>query len=596
MSGQVKINTKVTGLNIRKGAGTSYPVVGVAPIGTVYNFTDTKYVSNQPWYNIPLGWISGGINTVYGEPYSIVISTDKVVSTNPVNTNDGADEDSVVASSGIDTNIGQRLYDATNKINDRENIQANTRLFGIPHQFTGSTDFRANSSFDIGRKFMETIVAEAPIMTVLPGAPSYLPDLSSTEKEQLDGFFKSFALDNPIDTSQLSDILSKNKEVRYFGFTAKYYEYMRFVNLLCSVTAVMIGLKDDQGLDLDGKFVPYKKMNWANYKFGNKAYASERTGEGAFDTENKAPENDRSRFEEIIAEMTGESPNYVQYYVESNASFNESMGNNTQQSKVEGLFDQAEGIVKELAFLADTGASKDGFVKAQDITGDFTRNLADKAGDSPNFMNRILGMSSNVIQGSNLLFPELWSDAQYSKSYSISLNFVSPYGTKEAVYLNVLVPLMHIIALSLPRQTSANSYAAPFLIKAFAKGFFNCEMGIVDSITIEKGGSGDSWTVDGLPTEVRVSLSIKDLYTKLSMTKESQVNLFFQNQSLIEFLGALCGVNLIKSEFQLKVDLIKTLLFGYVENLPRRAFEDIADTLRNNVFGLWRSITTFSKY
>ena len=70
-----------------------------------------------------------------------------------------------------------------------------------------------------------------------------------------------------------------------------------------------------------------------------------------------------------------------------------------------------------------------------------------------------------VLHGSNLIYPEIWMDSEYSKTYSIKMRLVSPYGTREAIYLNIFVPMFHALCLTLPRQTSANSYASPFIIR-----------------------------------------------------------------------------------------------------------------------------------
>jgi hypothetical protein len=204
-------------------------------------------------------------------------------------------------------------------------------------------------------------------------------------------------------------------------------------------------------------------------------------------------------------------------------------------------------------------------------------------------------MGTVVLSGANLVFPEIWGDSSYSKSYTVSMNLVSPYGDVEAIYLNIFVPMMHIIGLAMPRQNTPNSFTSPFLVKAFARGMFNCEMGIVDSVSIDKGGSGDAWSVNGLPTEVKISITIRDLYANMSMTSERDVMMFFQNQSLMEFLGTTCGIDLVKPELKLKIDLIRNLAFNYFTELPRTVYENIATTIRNNVFLPIKNLTTIAK-
>jgi len=205
-----------------------------------------------------------------------------------------------------------------------------------------------------------------------------------------------------------------------------------------------------------------------------------------------------------------------------------------------------------------------------------------------NLFSRILGVAPNVLNGSNILFPELWGDSSYNKSYNVTINLVSPYGDKESIYLNVIVPLMHLLALCLPKQTTANTFASPFLVKVFAKGWFSCEMGIIDSISIDKAGSGDSWSVHGLANEMKVTLSIKDLYSNLMVTNATRPDLFFQNYGLIDFLAVTCGVDITKPNFLLKLETIYSVFFGKALDLPKNMYNELIQAIRRQIDPLIR--------
>ena len=192
------------------------------------------------------------------------------------------------------------------------------------------------------------------------------------------------------------------------------------------------------------------------------------------------------------------------------------------------------------------------------------------------------------MKGSNILFPELWQNSHYNKSYNVTINLVSPYGDKESLYLNILVPLMHILVLGLPRQSTANSFSHPFLVKAFSKGWFSCEMGIVDSIQIDKGGSGEAWTIDGLPSEMKVTLGVKDLYSNLMITPTTKPGLFFENQGMIDFLAVMCGIDLTRPNFLIKLESMFSIFTGKVINLPKEAYNDIIQSVREKVLPLFR--------
>ena len=65
-----------------------------------------------------------------------------------------------------------------------QRINVTMKLFGMPYQFPESVDPRVPTvSSDIGLKFAENIVLEAPILTLIPGKPIYLPGNNQNKKE-----------------------------------------------------------------------------------------------------------------------------------------------------------------------------------------------------------------------------------------------------------------------------------------------------------------------------------------------------------------------------------------------------------------------------
>src|SRR5699024_7465962 len=111
-------------------------------------------------------------------------------------------------------------------------------------------------------------------------------------------------------------------------------------------------------------------------------------------------------------------------------------------------------------------------------------------------------------------------DSDFSNSYDISIKLRTPDGDKLSWFLNIYVPLAHLICLTAPREASdagPNGYISPFLVRGFYKGLFNCDMGIITNLSITRGRE-KAWTLDGLPTEVDVSMELKDLYKMLAIT------------------------------------------------------------------------------
>jgi len=464
------------------------------------------------------------------------------------------------------------LENIISNINNSSNVVSNInhRLLGIPYQFLDTADARLNSNDDMGRLFCENIFAEAPIVVIQPGAADFLPDYREHEKEIFQNLLGGIAEGDENADSALKDLIDDENESRYFGFKSDYSNYIKYVNLLCRATAQMLGIGD---CCPPGLSKPYKSFDWGNYKYFNN-YTCTGDSMNIFDNIG----------EEVESTITG-SHQYLSLYVDPSTSFSESTSNETAKSALEGKFDEMESKIKEYSFFADSMA----LGGAADTIKGYITNIMDGITNlSPDntFLNSLLGKGKQqIVYGSNLIFPEIWQDSQYNKSYSISTTFVSPYGDKESIYINCLVPMMHLLALALPKQTTANTYTSPFLIKMFAKGWFSCEMGMVENIQIDKGPE-QSWSVDGLATTLKVTLSVKDLYSQLMISPSNKPFLFFSNNGLIEFLGATCGVDLSMPSIELKVKIAMAVFLNSVTDLPTNWYRDMKESIYHDIYNL----------
>ena len=266
--------------------------------------------------------------------------------------------------------------------------------------------------------------------------------------------------------------------------------------------------------------------------------------------------------------------NYVQFYVDPESSPSDSFINEVGPSSLKGLADGADSTIKDLAFMINSGGGnaetiqKIGDNSVSAIQGMASELLggANSGGPLNNIVNRIGNMASNVIKGENIIIPDIYQSSSYSKSYSITIHLRSPYGTSFAYYMNIFVPLMHLLALVLPRQGSSNSYSSPFLVKGYLEGLWTVNMGIVSNLTIAK--DVETWNTDGLPTAVDVTLEIQDLYSDMAMTPNDKPLLFVNNSSLIEYLATTCGMSLTKPNFEAKFKLLANSVATAFTDIP----------------------------
>lgn len=486
------------------------------------------------------------------------------------------DVSTFVYGSELDSRITELLSENT-RLNDFNTV---TRIIGAPFQFTKETDCRPYSNLNIGRQFMENIMLEAPIVSFVPGLPSYLADFDATNRKVIEEYLSSKRLDTSISPEVMDKI--RQTEGRYFDFIGAYDDYMKYVNALCRMAAIYIGLADKT---VPGTDTLYKNYDWSRWeKDLSETYAEKQKAKGREGIWDQVTEFTENATTAVVQALVGDQK-YIRCYIDPSVSVSENSSNSTTQSAFAGLFDQVEGLGKDIMFFMGGSQSAMGTILG-DLGGAATgtaQSVTDNFNATSN-ISRLLGLTDHVVSGSNIIFPELWGDSAYGKSFNISVNLVSPYGDVECIFLNIIVPLMHLVCLGLPRQTSANSFASPFLVKVFAKGLFSCEMGMVEGISIEKrGGQGDAYTIYGLPLEVKVTLNVKDLYSNLMMTKSTTPQLFLHNQGLIEWLATTCGMDITKPVLPTKIESFISGFMNKIYDIPSNITDTVIQSWRNAI-------------
>lgn len=239
--------------------------------------------------------------------------------------------------------------------------------------------------------------------------------------------------------------------------------------------------------------------------------------------------------------------NFIQFYIDpTTSSVSESLTNKIGPSKFESIQASASDLAKEIGFIVQSGG-----VDAQSsLITEYIHEGIDAISDAlsgtntlTNLFSTILGSFNSSLVGESVVFPEIWQSNEFSKTYTIKIKLRSVYGHRETYYLDVMAPLMHIIAMALPKQSSTNSFGSPFIHRIYYPGIFSCNMGIVTSLEIDKHQNDCSWTIDGFPNEIDVTMQIADLYSDLPMTSGNDPDLFINNDSLLSYLGTICGID-----------------------------------------------------
>lgn len=108
--------------------------------------------------------------------------------------------------------------------------------------------------------------------------------------------------------------------------------------------------------------------------------------------------------------------------------------------------------------------------------------------------------------------PEMWADSSASMpSVTFNIPIHSPYGNPLSRFIDIAIPIAHVLAAGLPRSTGRSSYSAPFVCQWFYPGHTQCRYGMIESINITRGGGNVGFNENGEMLSCEIQISVKDL-------------------------------------------------------------------------------------
>lgn len=490
-------------------------------------------------------------------------------------------------------------------------MQVGMQLFGLPYQFLPSVDQRNPAvSKKLGRKFIENIVLDSSIVTIIPGEPRYLPAVSN--KAAFTNALLSAANGNFSELRTLSGY--RTSELRLYDFQSAYLKYFQYVNVLCRVAAGYLELNNPDGFTINGARVNFLNFDWKNYRWNEKNYhtvigklagagggiisriiqtgsrllgATKSSTSSMFSDPTAGSSNDELDSSENILKSTS----FIQFYADADTSRgSESVSNNTQQSAFKQLLDQGSQAMKDVAFMANSGGvDTDKLGKlGESAMSEIEKALGGDGGGTVNgaiggIMSRILSTGKSVIKGENIMMPDIWSGSSNSKSYSLEFKFRAMYGNRLSNFIDAIVPTLFCVGLAYPRGTTANSYGSPPLVKVYKRGDWTVNMGMVNSIEISKNEAVDAFSVDSVPMDITVTMGITDLYTDVALTPPGNIRLFATNSSLIDFIGTICGLDLVEPQLAKKVSTLWNMTLSGIRDIPDTAMGKVTESFERAI-------------
>lgn len=430
-------------------------------------------------------------------------------------------------------------------------------ILGAPYQFMETVD-RVVSDSDMGRMYLDRIIAKMPLLFICPGEPKFLAGWAKDDRTSY--------LESIIRGVGGGDILAgynsnSPNQNRFYIFENTWALYRQYVQPLIFSGAMFLKLQD-----------------------------IELPGVGSITT------SDWSNFTPLDLHSLTNVMNGCAFYIDSEVSINDNFNNGVGKSQLEQRVNQFADLAREVQFLLGSLASNvqidlhgllpngtHGALDNVENASQFTQDVLGRG----NFLEAIAGNILTVVQGGKLIFPEIWTDSTYNKSYSVNIKLRSPDADKLSWFLNIWVPMAHLLPLVLPKAAGANGYLAPFLVRCWYKGLFHCPMGIITDMSVTRGELGN-WSIDGLPMSVNISLQIKDLYNTLAVTRRSASlgqYALMENIGILDYIANFCGANSREPDITRTFHYLAENFISGVTNIPGEITDQLFNSIQNFLLG-----------
>lgn len=547
---------------VHSGPSTSYPHVGIiyGKNNESYTVTDRqnsywlkigegRWACDRDWNGMIVMVKTGTSNTEQVKPPADPEAPKEETETKP----EEVDEESYAYIPDDDPiSLPEKEFETS--LEENLSISTLRGIFGMPYQFMESADPRiSDNTGAVGRKYAKEVLSTMPLLLLRAGLPVFMAEYSDKDKNSI---IKKFSASAAGMESQISETILSKDFGKYYSLRYADEEYFEYVNPMCRIAARIMNLQEKY---INGtKLESYNWTNWA--------------GES------------NSAFTKIFNVYRG----CTAWYCDSDTSISDSWSNSTSESMIASKINSVSDYGRELNFLLGTVNSKTNIGslldkltnpdKLEESLTNITTLVSSSLGENSvsSIFKSLTNSIQTVVAGGKLVFPELWADSSFSRSYDVKLKLVSPDGDDLSIYLNIIVPILHLLGYTLPREyKNGHGYNSPFLVRGFYKGLFNVDMGIITDLTITKGKES-AWTPSGIPSIVEVSFTIKDLYNDMYMTNMNNMkHNTMNNIILMDYISNLCGVNINEP------DVIRGIDLFFIQNIKNR----ITDTWHMKIVG-----------
>lgn len=240
---------------------------------------------------------------------------------------------------------------------------------------------------------------------------------------------------------------------------------------------------------------------------------------------------------EQMASEARDGAMWTVWRVDGKGSISESFSNSTGQPEVSSMINGMSNTARTIDF--NTSGGNTGI----DMVDYAVKSVKDFASGAISSLH-LTGLLA-VAGGSIIDFPEKWeSSAANIQSQSYTIRLGGPYGNDFSLFQDITIPLCFLLAGVLPLSTGKQSYVSPFLLEAYCPGRQMTRLGIIDSLSINRGVGNFGWRPDGKPLAVEITFTIKDLSSIVHMPLIRDTKIFDESNKFSDYMAVLGGASL----------------------------------------------------
>lgn len=274
--------------------------------------------------------------------------------------------------------------------------------------------------------------------------------------------------------------------------------------------------------------------------------------------------DDSDNFQDGLAEYMEadllSGSDWATFMVSGDKTVSESFSNEVGESAISEKINSTSGSIRDTKFNLAGGDI--GIPVIQEALG-FVLGTAKSAVDSFARWTGIDGFGV-LLGGGFIDIPHTWKNTTASlPKIEYTMELRATYGNKISIFTDIYIPLLMILAGSLPLSTGRKSYTSPFLVEAYRKGRSQVRLGIVESVSVNRGTGNASWSVDDLPLAVDVTFSITDLNQILHVPIDDVFGGYDDDSAYTDYMATLGSLGLSDMTLWPKIQARARAKFNY---------------------------------